>query len=352
MLVDADVYGGATAQMLAVLDEVSGVLAAARSASTGSLDDVGLAESARQVAPRLRVLTGLPRADRWTALRPAAVREVLSRARRRPGWWSSTAVSASSRTRSCRSTPPHPRRNGATVTAVLEDADLVVVVGSADPLGLARLARARYELREAVPAAQVRLVVNRVRSGLGWSRDDVSRTLLHAIGEVPLGYLPLDQPAVDACWVTGRTLPEAAPQSALAGATAELSAAVGGEVGLHRDTSGPPALLATALTRPRDQALSGPLQRAVASIAALRCHLSRCLSTQHGPDRARCCVGTSLRHSGRSSRPDRSAHLVARGIAATRQSISARPHISGSVPTRSRRSTQRCASHEGPDRAR
>nr|MBA2639903.1 chromosome partitioning protein [Nocardioidaceae bacterium] len=33
MLVDVDVYGGATAQMLAVLDEVSGVLAAARAAS-------------------------------------------------------------------------------------------------------------------------------------------------------------------------------------------------------------------------------------------------------------------------------------------------------------------------------
>ena len=80
VLVDADVYGGATAQMLAVLDEVSGVLAAARAASTGALDVAGLAESARQVAPRLRVLTGLPRADRWTALRPAALRGVLARA--------------------------------------------------------------------------------------------------------------------------------------------------------------------------------------------------------------------------------------------------------------------------------
>ena len=108
----------------------------------------------------------------------------------------------------------------------MADADLVLVVGSADPLGLARLARARDELREAVPAAQVRLVVNRVRGGLGWSRDDVSRTLLRAIGEVPLGYLPLDQAAVDACWVNGRTLPEAAPQSALARGLAGLADAV------------------------------------------------------------------------------------------------------------------------------
>jgi hypothetical protein len=42
--------------MLAVLDEVSGVLAAARAASTGSLDRAGLEQAARQVTPRLRVL--------------------------------------------------------------------------------------------------------------------------------------------------------------------------------------------------------------------------------------------------------------------------------------------------------
>ncbi len=231
MLVDADVYGGATAQMLAVLDEVSGVLAAARAASTGGLDDVALAESARQVTPRLRVLTGLPRAERWTALRPAALRQVLSRARTAAHLVVVDCGFSLEQDEELSYDTAAPRRNGATLTAVTE-ADLVLVVGSADPLGLARLARARYELREAVPAAQVRLVVNRVRSGLGWSRDDVSRTLLRAIGEVPLGYLPLDQTAVDACWVAGRTLPEVAGQSALARGTAELAEAVALDLGI------------------------------------------------------------------------------------------------------------------------
>ena len=225
LLVDADVYGGATAQMLAVLDEVSGVLAAARAASTAALDDVALAEAARQVTPRLRVLTGLPRAERWTALRPAALRHVLSRARRAARLVVVDCGFSLEQDEELSFDTAAPRRNGATLTA-LADADLVLVVGSADPLGLARLARARDELREAVPAAQVRLVVNRVRGGLGWSRDDVSRTLLRAIGEVPLGYLPLDQAAVDACWVNGRTLPEAVPQSALARGLAGLADAV------------------------------------------------------------------------------------------------------------------------------
>ena len=229
LLVDADVYGGATAQMLAVLDEVSGVLSAARAASTGSLDASALADAARQVSQRLRVLTGLPRADRWTALGPAALRGVLDRARRAAplvvvdcGFCIEVDEELSYDTAA-------PRRNGATVTA-LERADLVVLVGSADPLGLARLARARHDLRDRVPDARVRLVVNRVRGGLGWSRDDVSRTLLRAIGEVPLAYLPLDQAAVDACWITGQTLTEAAAQSPLARAMTELAAAVGREL--------------------------------------------------------------------------------------------------------------------------
>ncbi|MDF2966312.1 MAG: hypothetical protein K0Q93_90 [Nocardioidaceae bacterium] len=229
LLVDADVYGGATGQMLAVLDELSGVLAAARAASTGSLDQSALAEAARRVSPRLRVLTGLPRADRWTAMGPAALRGVLTRARQAAplvvvdcGFCVELDEELSYDTAA-------PRRNGATVTA-LEQADLVVVVGSADPLGLARLARARHDLRDRVPGAHVRLVVNRVRGGLGWSRDDVSRTLLRAIGEVPLAYLPLDQSAVDACWITGQTLPEAAAQSPLTRAMAELAAAVGHEL--------------------------------------------------------------------------------------------------------------------------
>ena len=231
LLVDADVYGGATGQMLAVLDEVSGVLAAVRTASEGSLDGDRLAEVAREVGPNLRVLTGLPRADRWTALRPAAVRELLTVARRQHRLVVVDCGFCIEQDEELSFDTAAPRRNGATTT-VLEQADLVVVVGSADPLGLIRLARARGDLRELVPTADVRLVVNRVRSGLGWSRDEVAATLLTAIGEVPLAFLPQDQPAVDQAWLTGRTLPDAAPSSALTAALDSLAGDVAGELGL------------------------------------------------------------------------------------------------------------------------
>ena len=49
-LLDADPYGGAVGQHLAVLDEVSGLLAAARLANAGELDAARLAGLAREVA--------------------------------------------------------------------------------------------------------------------------------------------------------------------------------------------------------------------------------------------------------------------------------------------------------------
>ena len=229
VLIDADVYGGATGQMLAVLDEVSGVLSAVRAASAGTLDRPAFAAAARTIGPHLRVLTGLPRADRWTALRPAAIRELLTVARASAQLVVVDCGFCIEQDDDLAFDTAAPRRNGAT-TAVLEHAEMVLAVGSADPLGLTRLARARSDLRELVPTAAVRLVVNKVRRGLCWSRDEVSATLLRAIGEVPLAYLPHDLPAVDHAWTNGQAVGESS--SALGLALDELCTAVGVELGL------------------------------------------------------------------------------------------------------------------------
>ncbi|MBA2507205.1 MAG: chromosome partitioning protein [Nocardioidaceae bacterium] len=234
VLIDADVYGGATGQMLAVLDEVSGVLSAVRAASAGTLDRPAFAAAARTIGPHLRVLTGLPRADRWTALRPAAIRELLTVARASAQLVVVDCGFCIEQDDDLAFDTAAPRRNGAT-TAVLEHAEMVLAVGSADPLGLTRLARARSDLRELVPTAAVRLVVNKVRRGLCWSRDEVSATLLRAIGEVPLAYLPHDLPAVDHAWTNGQAVGESS--SALGLALEELCTAVGVELGLDGTAS-------------------------------------------------------------------------------------------------------------------
>jgi MinD-like ATPase involved in chromosome partitioning or flagellar assembly len=227
LLIDADVYGGALAQMLAILDEVSGVLAAARLAGTGQLTLAALHEQAREVNPCLRVLTGLPRADRWPQLRPSALTGLLGVARRMAqvvvvdcGFSLETEEELSFDTAA-------PRRNGATLAA-LERADSVLVVGSAEPLGLARLARAVLDLGTSVPGCDTRIVINRVRGGLGWSTDEVGATVARFTGRTPAAYLPEDRAAVDRAWVAGRTLPECAPDSPLRLAVGALASDVSG----------------------------------------------------------------------------------------------------------------------------
>ncbi|MDQ3104024.1 MAG: hypothetical protein M3Q87_02155 [Actinomycetota bacterium] len=214
LLIDADVYGGSVGQMLAMLDEVSGLLAAARSANTGRLDLDELGRHVRQINPTLRILTGLPRPDRWSALRAGSFDAVLTVARQMApvvvvdvGFNLELDEELSFDTAA-------PRRNGATLAA-LEQADDIIVVGSADPLGLARLTRGIFELREAVPGAQLHVVVNKVRDSLGWSRAAITDTVHRLSGVSPSHFLPLDQSAVDRAWVSGRSLAECARDSPL-----------------------------------------------------------------------------------------------------------------------------------------
>ncbi|HET6297777.1 MAG TPA: P-loop NTPase [Kribbella sp.] len=227
LLADADVYGGTVAQLLGMLDETSGLAAAARSASGGSLDVEVLARHARQVAPHMLVLTGLSRADRWTELRPTAIESVWATARLLAPC---TVVDVSFCIESDEEISFDtlaPRRNGATL-ATLEEADEVVVVGSADPVGLTRLIRALHELRAVVPSATTRVVVNRVRSGsLGSSpADAVAEALNRYAGVQAAALLPFDQAACDAALSHGRSLAEAAKSSKLRKSLQQLATGV------------------------------------------------------------------------------------------------------------------------------
>jgi MinD-like ATPase involved in chromosome partitioning or flagellar assembly len=205
MLVDADPLGGSVAQHLGMLDEMSGLLAAARLANAGGLDTGRLAGLAREVAG-LRVLTGLPRADRWSEVRDAAYDDVLDRARALAG----TVVVD---TGFCLEDDPQaaftgaPRRHLMTL-ATLEQADEVVVVGSADPVGLARLARGLVELLETMPGLAVRVVVNRSRPSLGWGEKEVRAMIDGFVTPVGVHFLPEDRSAADRALVAGRSLVE------------------------------------------------------------------------------------------------------------------------------------------------
>lgn len=227
MLVDCDVYGGSTAQLLGLLDESSGLLAATRAANVGTLQPRTLAAHARAVSPRLRVLTGIPRADRWAEVRPALLRQVVTASRALADMTVLDCGFSLELDEEISYDTTAPRRNGATVSA-LEQADLVLVVGAADPVGLGRLVRALSELAVVLPQCLPYVVVNRMRATLGWSSDEIRSTLEQSVRTGAVVFLPQDQAACDRALVHGKLLGEVAPKSKLTQSLAALAAELTG----------------------------------------------------------------------------------------------------------------------------
>jgi hypothetical protein len=197
-------YGGAVAQQLGILDEVSGVLAAARATAGGALPE-RFGSVQRTVGPHLGVVTGLPRPDRWVEVRSGVVEHLVEVGRDHGHVVVDTGFSLEQDPAS--DFGSRPGRNQMTLGA-LEVADEVVVVGSADPVGLSRLARGLVELRDLTGGAPVRVVVNRMRPTLGWSEKDIAGMVEGFTRLTGLHFLPDDRAAVDRALVAGRTVVE------------------------------------------------------------------------------------------------------------------------------------------------
>lgn len=225
VLVDVDPWGGSVAQRLGILDEVSGLLAAARLSSSGVLEE-RFPSVLRGLGRHLEVLTGLPRADRWPEVRDGVVEELLDHASRRGHVVVDTgfslerdpALDLAGRT----------GRNTATLSA-LGVADEVLVVGTADPVGLSRLARGLVDLAEETGGRPVHLVVNRMRPSLGWSAGDVEQMVRGFADVASTTFLPEDQAATDRALVAGRSVVEVG-EGPLATAVAGLVDRLFGEV--------------------------------------------------------------------------------------------------------------------------
>jgi MinD-like ATPase involved in chromosome partitioning or flagellar assembly len=200
LLIDADPWGGAVAQQLGVLDEVSGVLAASRWRASRELA-VRSADVQRGIGVHLRVVTGLPRPDRWAEVRPGTIEQLCELGRRTGRVVVDTGFSLEDdpggEVGSAR------RGRNAMTLAALSSCDQIVVVGSADPVGLARLARGLSDLTDTAPGVVPRVVVNRMRPTLGWSEKEIIG-LVSGFGKVEgIHVLPEDRRAVDAALVSG-----------------------------------------------------------------------------------------------------------------------------------------------------
>ena len=209
LLLDVDPYGGAVAQHLGVLDEVSGLLAAARSANAGLLDVERLGGFARQVGDAAA-----------GAHRPAARRPV--------------AGGPSGGVRATCSTS----RRGLAAHVVL-DTGFSLETDTADPFGGRAPQRNRddpdrrtrgrrgaswsapptrsgwpgwraglVELRDLLPGVRPRVVVNRTRPSLGWSDREIRGMVEGFVTPLDVHFLPDDRAAADRALMAGQSLAE------------------------------------------------------------------------------------------------------------------------------------------------
>ena len=232
LLVDLDTWGASVAQSLALIDEAPGVAAAARASEQGTLDLTSLARVAPEVTPGLRVLTGIPKPERWPELRAAAIEDVLDKAR---GLVDHVVVDCGFSLEDDEELSydtAAPRRNATTLTA-LECADSLVVVGSADAIGLQRLVRAVQDVG-VVPSPEPVVVVNKVRSSATGPRPE--RAIADVLGrfaglENPI-FVPWTPDECDAALLAGRSLVEQCPDTAVTQAVGRVAEAVRPELAM------------------------------------------------------------------------------------------------------------------------
>ena len=210
LLIDADTWGGSIGQVLGLVDEAPGIAAAARLSEQGMLDVPRLSRVSPEVAPGLRVLTGLPRPDRWHEVRAAAMADVLAVATRLAQVVIVDCGFAIEDDEELSYDTAAPRRN-ATTLASLAAADELVVVGSADPVGLQRLVRAVQDVVEHADVTP-RVVVNKTRrSACG---PDPERTITELLGRFAgldvVHCLPWAPDETDRALWEGRSLSEVA----------------------------------------------------------------------------------------------------------------------------------------------
>ena len=104
------------------------------------------------------------------------------------------------------------------------------MVGTADPPGLARLARGLVDLREITGGAAVRVVVNRMRPSLGWSEREIAGMVEGFSRVSGLHFLPDDRASTDRALVAGTSLVEGSDTSLVRALSSVVDALFPGSV--------------------------------------------------------------------------------------------------------------------------
>jgi MinD-like ATPase involved in chromosome partitioning or flagellar assembly len=225
-LADVDTYSGSIAPALGMLDEAPGFAAACRLAGVDGLTRAELERIGQRYGAGRSgfwVLTGIGRPSRWPELSAQRVATTLQQCRE---WVDFTVVDTGfslEHDEEISSDLFAPRRNAASITA-LREADRVIAVGAADPVGLSRFLRAHVDLVETIAEGRVVVAMNKLRaSAIGLNPiGQVTQTLSRFGGIDSAAMIPYDAQALDAAILSGRTLADAAPKSGARAAIRDL----------------------------------------------------------------------------------------------------------------------------------
>ena len=222
ILVDCDINAPAQVQLLGLPEDSSGLASAARLATHGELDSIRLVQTLLSAKADLQVLTGLGRSGRWRELPVASMNKVWEVCRHTAEY---TVVDLSGgleeeRVEDFAMEPDHD----AVAAALLEQADLTLIVGAADPVGIRRLIQLLNSNRQAV-GGHSQVVVNRVRSSTAGADPNtaIGSVLARYTSASDIVYVPADYRLFDKALMQAQPVAVVESRSAAAKSIAKLA---------------------------------------------------------------------------------------------------------------------------------
>ena len=237
VLVDADVEAPSLVQVLGLPEDSSSLATAARLASHSRLDTESLVGLLVPVGPDHSLLSGLGRSGRWRELPPSPMADVWTGCREVAAW-TVVDIAGGPLEDEVDDYTLEPGRD-ALAASLVRSADVVVIVGAADPVGVRRLLQLVSQFDEGErPAGRIEVVVNRVRaSAAGPSPERAVREALARFGGLEEVTLLPEDPVADQCMLAGCSVLDGAPGSALGRALAVLVDRIDPAAGARRTAS-------------------------------------------------------------------------------------------------------------------
>ncbi|MDO5672195.1 MAG: hypothetical protein Q4G30_04965 [Actinomycetaceae bacterium] len=224
LVVDADTVSPVFTQLLGLGMQSSGVAAACRIAGHGRLTQASLRALCLPVGGGVSLLSGLSKANRWREVTHSALQRLLEEAATTFPW---VIVDVSSEIDTAQDTELSfgPTRFQAT-RAAIEAADLTLIVGAADPIGIRRLMSVLDTAQDEGLAQDSRMIiVNKVRQSVTGARGDVglADALRKFAGIHSIETLPFHSAHADHALIEGCDIASVEPQSELTQACARLA---------------------------------------------------------------------------------------------------------------------------------